>query len=973
MKNYILSSLLLLIVVGLFSFSNKPDTTIPTKQVFFTMPEGITQNDYLQNTIIFKLKESARNGAGNDFIGSPVMNHALSQLGSSGVSKVFQGKEKPEADFTAHGEKLADLSLIYIVKYSSPIDLETAINDIYATGEVEYAQPYYIQNLDFTPNDPSLGSQYFITKVACQQGWDIQQGDTNVYVGIVDSGSDLDHPDLSANIKRNYADPIDGVDNDANGYVDDLNGWDFGGADYNNIISDNNPNCLGANTNHGSHVSGDASAVTNNGTGVAGPGFKCKLLIVKTSADNDTRGPGGTAYILKGYEGIVYAADRGCAVINCSWGGGAAGAFEQDAINYATLNKNSLVVCAAGNDNSNAPHYPSALKYVISVASTNSSDVRSSFSNYGTTIDVSAPGSSIYSTVYNNNYATFDGTSMASPIAAGVAAIIKSHFPSYTALQVGEKLRVTADNINGTNPSYVDMLGKGRVNMHRALTINSPSLRVTEYTVTDGNNNVPQPNDTMRIAGTFRNYLDAATNASVTISTTSTAVVILNNSATLGAIGTMATANNNSSPFRIRINSNAPANTVVSFKLVYSDGAYTDFEYISVVVNPSYFTMSGNKIATTINSKGNFAFNDYPTNAQGSGFKYNNGTNLCFEGSLMMATANNKVSDVARGTNANLQNTDLTNVIPFQIMSPGVVSVQDGSAQYNDNGAGASKIGVTIDFRSYAFNTPADDDYIILKYKITNNNASAISNFYIGLFSDWDVGTNGDLNKADYDAVNQLGYIWRTDNNPNSYVGISLLTGTNVNYWAIDNDNAVSGNPWGVYDNFTDVEKWQSLSSNIGRQTAGGTGTGRDVSHVLGAGPFSIPAGASIYVGFALVAGENLNDLKTHAINAKLKYSTLLGIISDETIVPEKFQLQQNYPNPFNPSTTIKFGLAKNSFVKISVYDMLGREVVQLVNQKLNAGTHEANFNASNLTSGTYFYKLETEYFTETKKMLLVK
>ncbi|HEX2786640.1 MAG TPA: S8/S53 family peptidase [Ignavibacteria bacterium] len=973
MKNYILSSLLLIIVVGLFSFSNKPDTTVSTKEVYFKMPEGISQNDYVPNTIIFKLKESIRNGSGNDFIGSPVVNYALSQLSSERVAKVFPGKEKPESDFSIHGEKLADLSLIYIVKYNSPVALENAINDLYATGEVEYAQPYYIQNLDFTPNDPSLGSQYFITKVACQQGWDIQQGDTNVYIGIVDSGSDLDHPDLSANIKKNYADPIDGVDNDNNGYVDDLNGWDFGGADYNNIVGDNNPNCLGSNTNHGSHVSGDASAVTNNGVGVAGPGFKCKLLIVKTSADNDTRGPGGTAYILKGYEGIVYAADRGCAVINNSWGGSFASSFEQDAVTYATINKNALVVCAAGNDNSSAPHYPSALKYVISVASTNSTDTRSSFSNYGTTIDVSAPGSSIYSTLYNNGYATFDGTSMASPIAAGVAAIIKSQFPSYTALQVGEKLRVTCDNINGTNPSYADMLGKGRVNMFRALTVNSPSIRITDYTVSDGNNNVPQPNDTLRITGTFRNYLDAAANVSVTVSTTSTAVTILSNTATLGAMATMGTANNNSSPLRIRVNSNAPANSNVVLKLVYADGAYSDFEYISVIVNPSYFTMNGNKIATTINSRGNFTYNNYPTNTQGIGFTYNNGSNLNFEGGLIMATANNKVSDVVRGADPNTQNSDLTSVIPFTITTPGTVSVQDGSAQYNDNGAGGNKIGVTVDFRSYAFNTPADDDYIIFKYKITNTNASAISNFYIGIYSDWDVGTNGDLNKADYDAVNQLGYIWRTDNNPNSYVGMSLLTGTNVNYWAIDNDNAVAGNPWGVYDNFTDIEKWQALSSNIGRQTAGGTGTGRDVSHVLGAGPFSIPANSSIYVGFALVAAENLNDLKTNAANAKIKYASVLGISSNENLIPEKFQLHQNYPNPFNPSTTIKFGLAQNSFVKISVYDMLGREVAQLVNQRLNAGTHEASFNASNLTSGTYFYKLETEYFTETKKMLLIK
>jgi len=971
--NYFL--LLFLMSSVFFAFrnadNNKKDVT--KNNSYFRLSAELTRNDYFPSTVIFKLKERNRNNARLNEIDNTVLNSVLTDLGVSGVSKMFADAVKPLTDVSPSGDKFADLSLIYIVNYNSSKTIEDAVNEIYNSGEVEYAQPKYIQKVSFTPNDPSLGSQYFINKIQAPAGWDIQQGDTNVVIGIVDSGTDWDHPDLAANIKINYADPINGVDDDADGLTDNYRGWDLAGADYNNIAADNNPMIMGSNNSHGSHVSGDASAVTNNGTGVSGTGFKCKIMGIKCAADNDTRGPGGQGYILTGYEGVKYAADHGCAVINCSWGGSAAGQFEQDIFTYASINKNSLVVCAAGNNSSSAAHYPSALKYALSIVSTTSSDTKSGFSNYGTSVDLCAPGSGIYSTVYNNSYASFDGTSMASPITAGVCGIVKSQFPSYTGLQVGEKVRVTSDNIDALNPSYQGLLGKGRVNMLRALTVNSPSVRLNSYAVTDGNNNVPQQNDTMRITGTFRNYLDPTTNVSAVISTTSTAVTLLNGTSDLGTIATLGTATNSSSAYLVRVNGNAAANTIVQFKLTYTDGSYSDFEYFSVVVNPSYFNMNVNKITTTINSRGNTSFNDYPTNAQGSGFKYNNGDNLNYEGGLICATANNKVSDCVRGANANVQNTDFTNVIPFQITQPGIVSDQDGNALYNDNGAGATKIGIEVTFSSYSFAAAADEDFIILKYKIKNTNASAVSNFYAGVFNDWDVGSGGANNKANWDAANQLGYVWRTDNTPATYVGVTLLSATNVSYWAIDNDNTIPGNPWGIYDNFTDAEKYQALSSGIGNQQAGGTGTGTDVANVLGSGPYSIPANGEIIVAFALLAGDNLNDLKANSIAAKNKYNSLVGISNFNSQIPEKYSLSQNYPNPFNPVTNLEFGISKLGFVSLKVYDMLGKEIATLVNENLNPGTYKYNFDASDLTSGIYFYKLESEGFQETKRMMLIK
>lgn len=971
--------ILLFLISPFFLFSFTDNLPKPkSKQTYFRFQEGVTSKDYLPNTIIIKLKEKSRGLAQSTSINNPVLNYAFNSIGVSSTQKLFTDAVKPANEFSRDGEKFADLSLIYVIKYSSDAKIEDAINTLYNTDEVEYAQPKYIQQVEFTPNDPSYSSnsgQYFINKIQCPAGWDIQKGDTNVIIGIVDSGTDWDHPDLAGNLKLNYADPIDGIDNDGDGYVDNYRGWDLGGADYNNVVADNDPMIMGANNNHGSHTSGDACAVTNNGVGVASPGFKCKFMPIKCAADNDTRGTGGVGYIITGYEGIKYAADHGCSIINCSWGGTGGGQFEQDVITYATINKNVLVVCSAGNDANNVAHYPSSYKYAISVASTTSSDTKSSFSCYGTDIDVCAPGSGIYSTLYNNSYASFDGTSMASPIAAGTAAIIKSQFPSYTALQVGEKLRVTCDNIDGVNSSYAGQLGKGRINMLKALTVSSPSVRLNSYTVTDGNNNIPQVNDTLTIIGTFKNYLDATSALSVSITTTSTAVTMMNATSSIGVISTLATATNASAPFKVKVNSNAPLNSVVTFKVAYTDGAYSDFEYFSVIVNPNYFDMNINKIKTTINSRGNFGYNDYSTNLQGSGFVYNNtGSSLIFEGGLICATSSTKIANVTRGaaSNGSVQDNDFTNIVPFQITQPGVVSNQDGYTQFNDNNAGTSKIGITVSQNTYAFNDDANDDYIIMKYKIKNTSGSAISNFYIGLFADWDVGANGDLNKADYDAANKLGYIWRTDNNPNNYVGVTLLEGNNVNYWVIDNDNTVAGNPWGVYDGFTDAEKFQSISSALGRTQAGGT-NGRDVAMSFGTGSFNIPANGEITVAFALVGATSLADLKTNSANAKAKYNSIVAVGNQSAILPERFSLGQNYPNPFNPTTNISYSLPKASDVAVKIYDILGNEVRTIESGFKNAGNYNINFDATGLASGIYYYKIQAGDFSDVKKLTLVK
>lgn len=363
-----------------------------------------------------------------------------------------------------------ELAKVFAVYYTGVIDPTEASRKILEENKdiIEWAEPDFVYEADFVPNDPNAASQYHLSKIAAYTAWDISQGDTNVVIGIVDSGSDLDHPDLAANIKYNYAEiPNDTIDNDGNGYIDDWRGWDFAGPNYLSLSEDNNPNIVSVYCEHGSHVSGCASQVTNNGVHGAGIGFKSKLLISKHGADNDNTGS-GYSYVYNTNSGLTYCYQNGAKVMNCSFGGSSPSSYTQLVINNAWAN-GVVTVASAGNEGANVPRYPASYQNVVSVASTTSSDIKSWFSNYHSSVDVCAPGSSILSTLYNNNYAVFDGTSMSAPIVSGTVALIRSKFPAYTPAQVVTRLLTGCDSIYNLNPGYVGLLGAGRINAYKSL------------------------------------------------------------------------------------------------------------------------------------------------------------------------------------------------------------------------------------------------------------------------------------------------------------------------------------------------------------------------------------------------------------------------------------------------------------------------------------------------------------------------
>jgi len=295
---------------------------------------------------------------------------------------------------------------------------------------IRYVEPNYIVSVDILPNDPRFPELYGLNNtgqtggtpgadIAAEQAWDVSTGSNQVIVGVIDSGIDYTHPDLAANIWTNPGEmPDNGIDDDGNGYVDDVRGWDFANQD-NDPWDDHS---------HGTHVAGTIGAVGDNGVGVSGVNWKVRLVPLKFLHSS---GSGSTSDAILAVE---YATAIGADVVNNSWGGGGFSQALLDAIE-AAAEADVLFVASAGNqglDTDLFPHFPSSYEAVnvVSVAATDHNDFKASFSNFGlTSVDLGAPGVDILSTLPGSSYGWKGGTSMAAPHVSGAAALIRAVAP----------------------------------------------------------------------------------------------------------------------------------------------------------------------------------------------------------------------------------------------------------------------------------------------------------------------------------------------------------------------------------------------------------------------------------------------------------------------------------------------------------------------------------------------------------------
>ncbi len=915
---------------------------------------GYSGDDYVSNEIIVKFSNNAKSNG-------EISAEVLKSIDFMGITE-----SKPLYDEKITDKSFSDMNNIYKITYSAPFDPKYLSAKIANSKNILWTEPHFIREIALDVDDPKYvdGTQWHLTTIKAAEAWDVSQGSADLVVAIVDTGVSWEHDDLAANVWTNPNEiPDNGVDDDNNGYIDDVHGWDFGDDD--NDPQEDAPV-------HGTHVAGIACAVTNNAIGVASIGFNTKFMPIKV-----TQGSSGSFAFP--FEAIRYAADNGADIINFSWRGLSYSRAEQELMNYCT-NKGSAIVAAAGNDRTSDPAYPASYENVLSVAATQIGDSRWSATNYGITVDVSAPGAAIYSTWSPNEYISLNGTSMASPLTAGLAALVKATFPDLTPLQILERVRVTTDNIDDLNPGRELLLGSGRINALTALTDENPiSVRGTTISFHDlGNGNgIFEPGETVAIEIEFTNYLSAISsfNASLTIDDEN--ATVLNGDFSYGAATTLETFNNSNNQFTFKISSDVPENSIINLLLNYNDGkAYSDFQWLSIRANPTFDTQSGNDVALTINGKGALGFNDYgeqPT--EGEGFKYQDGENLLFEGGFLYGNSSVKVMDALHIQYLVNRSTDFVNQTPFTIQIPGDVSDQQGRTVFIDEGAGSDKMQIQTELNSFSFSDVPNEKFITLRYTLRNySDTLTYHNIFVGLFFDFDINSSdwmGDI--VGYDATNNFGYAFDQDGNPETtVVGVALVSSEDYGFYAFDNDG--SDGSIKLNDTFTDAEKWTALSGGISRTDAGPN----DISLMVSSGPYTFETGGRIEVAFALGAADNLEDLTDVMIQAREKYGDIpVGVRREETdVLPKEFSLSQNYPNPFNPSTTIEYQLplSESSYhVNLKIFDSLGREVFRLINAEQSAGKYSINFDASNLASGMYIYRLQAGKFSQSKKMILIK
>ncbi len=429
---------------------------------------GWTQNNdtIFENQLYVKLKSldnisesswrSVENSPNN--INSSVFPFGgfLDSIGLINIKQPF-GKKK-------NAEKLY---LTFLVEFTDKKhDLNKIIKDLSKFSEVDYSELKYKDFEDYIPNDPSYSSCWHLNKIQANLAWDLGIGNSNVVVSIVDDAITINHPDLQNVIWVNPNEiPNNGIDDDNNGYIDDINGWDTYTNDNDPSPHSNTPAWA-----HGTHCAGIAGAHTDNNIGISSVGFGVSLMAVKT-ADNN-------GLVNQTWDGVYYSIVSGADVISCSWSSGSYSQTNNNIIEFG-INNGSIIVAASGNNGANLasnPKYPACYNGVICVANTTSSDTKAGSSNYGTRIDVAAPGSSILSTIPYSGYDTKTGTSMSAPMVAGLLGLMKSFSPNASNEQLIDCMKSSCDNIDALNPLYAGLLGSGRINVYQALLCLSPPV-----------------------------------------------------------------------------------------------------------------------------------------------------------------------------------------------------------------------------------------------------------------------------------------------------------------------------------------------------------------------------------------------------------------------------------------------------------------------------------------------------------------
>jgi serine protease len=785
--------------------------------------------------------------------------------------------------------------------------------------DVEYAEPNYIAHAFMTPNDPYYSYQWHMPQINMPAAWDQTTGIPGVVVAVIDCGVAYE------NYGVYYQAP-------------DLAGTHFvPGYDFVNNDSHPNDDCA-----HGTHVAGTIAQTTNNSLGVAGVAFNCSIMPVKVL---DASGNGTYTAIVNG---ITFAADNGAEVINMSLGGASGSTALQNAVIYA-YNKGVTIVCAAGNAGTSAPNYPAAYTQCISVSAVRYDRTYPAYSSYGSTIDICAPGGDV--TVDQNgdgypdgvlqqthdgtNYGTFgyyfyDGTSMATPHVAGVAALLISKAGgSMTPDAVRAALQNTATDLGpaGWDQHY----GYGEVNASAALATIGNNPPVAAFSGTPLSGNYP-------LTVTFT---DASTNSPTSWSWT------------FGDGGT-STAQNPSHVYTA-----AGTYTVaLTATNAYGSNTLTKTGYVTVTApntNPPVAAFSGTPLSG--NAPLTVVFTDASTNTPTSwSWTFGDGGTSAVQNPSHVYTTAGTYTVALTATNAYGSNT---------LTKTNYITVTTPPAQQCDDFADGS----ITDWLNKTGTWTATGGY--MKGNSTTTNAKTTSPF--GSFTTATIDCDVRMNTGRTSRVARVIF---------GYTDAS-------NYRYIEGDDV--NNRWRIYErvsgtNTSRASFSQSISSATWYHVQIKAATDGTVTLIVGGTTLGSYKFASARAGLVGCGYNNSNaDFDNFCVGAAVSM-VFAGDDAPQPTEPQaktaplpaQFELNQNYPNPFNPTTTIGYSLFAPADVEVVVLNVLGQQIRTLVNEYQSAGQHSVvwdgtDVNGNGVASGVYFYRMTSNGMVDTKKMLLMK
>ncbi len=803
-------------------------------------------------------------GAGKT--GLAIFDREAARYGVTGVSKAF-----PFVDRVAERRELAEstrkLQRIYAVHHEESFDSRRVAAALARDPNVVYAEPRFVREPMWdlagseeresvmleTPNDPLFREAPYMQRFRMPDAWDVVKGEQgDVMIAIVELGGiGMSHEDLRGTVWTNPGEiPNNGVDDDANGFVDDVHGWDF----HANLPivpgSANSPGVW-----HGVAVSGAALAEADNGIGLAGTSWNARFMpLVGTLS------------------AITYAALNGADIINTSYGGFGYTNTEAQVMQSA-VDEGALVVAAAGNNGVNSdqvPFYPANFPVNLNVGGTLAgSDVN--YYSYGRSVNVFAAGRNVVVTTPVNAYGREFGTSFASPLVAGIAALVKTANPHFTPHQVREQVRLTADNIDAVNDaSLTGLLGRGRVNAFRAVTESGfPAVRMTEYQLIGGERAL-QSGESVEVTARVTNYLADTDN--LTIEWFSDGAFVEFDTGPI-SIGRLATGENIEISTSFKLNENTPYRAHFFVSPRARDGSYDDAADIVRLNANEGETLAHRTDAMgfTITSEGNIGFLDNRSRGVGRGVwmydENNQERSILFEGSLVVANGPDAVSDGFFNSERRFlipsQDMDL---IPkkgarLEIREPGQLVTQEGRMELVDSGAD-NPIGVEILQESFVDTAEQNKDFIILRYTLTNPTGRTMENMHVGLMFSWGMNASRNPDYVGFDRSRSFGFNQNTASNPTLTVGTMPLTATAPVHFRALGDRA----------EMTDQTKWSYLTGGIRTPAS----SADHWTQVTGLGPFTIDPGKEIQVAFAVVTGSSREDLFQNADNAKALWESTI-------------------------------------------------------------------------------------------------